>query len=77
MTVDQAISDISALSPLDQLRVVQAIQDRLPAEIGTALSSSQRDELNRRWDEYKNDPSSVLSEEEFREQVAYGKSTSA
>lgn len=69
MTVEQAISDISALSHLDQLRVVQAIWDRLPSDVGTELSSAQRDELNRRWDEYKDDPTSVLSEDDFREQI--------
>ena len=69
MTVEQAISDISALSHLDQLRVVQAIWDRLPSDIGTELLSTQRDELNRRWDEYKDDPTSALSEDDFREQI--------
>lgn len=38
MNVDQAISDVSALPPMDQLRVVQAIWDRLPAEIGIKRS---------------------------------------
>ncbi len=69
MTVDQAISDISSLSPSDQLRVVQAIWDRLPADIGIELSPSHQQELNRRWEEYKRDPSSALSESEFREQM--------
>lgn len=74
MTVEQAISDVSALSPVDQLRVVHAIWDRLPAEIGTKLSPSQREELDRRWDEYKNDPASAISEEEFREQIRQARS---
>ncbi len=69
MTVEQAISDISAMSPLDQLQIVQAIWDRLPERLGTELSLAQRQELDRRWDEYKSDPSSGLSEQDFREQV--------
>ncbi len=69
MTVDQAISDISRLPPLDQLRIVQAIWDKLPESVGTELSSRQRQELDRRWEEYKLDPSSALTEDEFREQM--------
>jgi len=69
MTVEQAISDISALPPNDQLRIVQAIWDRLPAGVGTELTDSQRAELDRRWAAYKADPSTALSEEEFRERI--------
>lgn len=69
MTVEQAISDISTLPPIDQMRIVQAIWDKLPEAFGTELSSAQREELDRRWDEYKADPRSALSEDEFREQV--------
>ncbi len=49
MTVEQAINDISAMPPSDQLRVVQAIWDRLPDGVGTELSDLQRAELDRRW----------------------------
>jgi len=69
MTVEQAINDISALPPSDQLRIVQAIWDRLADGVGTELSNSQRAELDRRWAEYKADPSTALSEEEFRERI--------
>lgn len=69
MTVEQAITDISALPPSDQLRIVQAIWDRLPDGIGTELTDSQRAELDRRWAEYKAKPSTALSEEEFRERI--------
>ncbi len=69
MTVEQAINDISALPLNDQLRVVQAIWDRLADGIGTELSDSQRAELDRRWAEYKADPTTALSEEEFRERI--------
>lgn len=69
MTVEQAIKDISALPPNDQLRVVQAIWDRLPEGVGTELTESQRAELDLRWAEYRADPSTALSEEEFRERI--------
>ncbi len=69
MTVEQVINDISALPPSDQIRVVQAIWDRLPKDAGTELSAAQQAELDRRWAEYKADPSSALTEEEFRERI--------
>jgi len=69
MTVEQAIHDISSLPPLDRLRIVQAIWDGLPDDIGTELTSVQRQELGRRWAEYENDPGSALTEEEFRASV--------
>ena len=69
MTVEQVINHISALPPSDQLRVVQAIWDRLPKDVGTELSAAQQAELYRRWAEYKADPSSALTEDEFRERI--------
>ena len=69
MTVDKVISEISSLPPVEQLQIVQAIWDRLPRDVGTALTPAQQQELDRRWDEYKADPSSALTEDEFREQV--------
>ncbi|MEX0867103.1 MAG: addiction module protein [Pirellulales bacterium] len=69
MTVEQAISDISALPPEDQLRVVQAIWDRLPTQLGTELTPAQRQELDRRWASYQQNLVAALSEEEFRSQA--------
>ncbi|WP_417735476.1 addiction module protein [Rosistilla oblonga] len=66
MTVEQVINDLAALPPSDQLRVVQAIWDQLPRDAGTELSEAQQAELNRRWSEYQADPSSALTEDEFR-----------
>jgi putative addiction module component (TIGR02574 family) len=63
------ISEASALSPTDQLRLVQEIWDRLPKDVGTELTKAQQSELDRRWSEYNNDPSTALTEEEFRERV--------
>ncbi|QDS89620.1 Putative addiction module component [Rosistilla ulvae] len=69
MTVEQVINDLAALPPSDQLRIVQAIWDQLPRDVGTELSEAQQAELNRRWSEYQTDPSSALTEDEFREQI--------
>ena len=69
MTVEQVINHISALPPSDQLRVVQTIWDRLPKDVGTELSVAQQAELDRRWAEYKADPSLALTEDEFRDRI--------
>ena len=70
MNLEQVIHEATALSPVDQLRLVQEIWDRLPKNVGTDLSSAQREELDRRWSEYKADPSTALTEEEFRKRVS-------
>jgi putative addiction module component (TIGR02574 family) len=69
MTLEQVISEVSTLSPADQLRLVQEIWDRLPKDVGTQLTSAQQFELDRRWSEYKTHPSTALTEEDFRERV--------
>ena len=69
MTLEQVISEIAALSPSDQLRLVQEIWDRLPKDVGTELTPRQQTELDRRWAEYKSDLSTALTETDFRERV--------
>ena len=75
MTLEQLLSEISSLTPSEQLKIAQVIWDRLPDEFGTDISPAQQAELDRRWIEYKKDPSSALTLEEFRERmrVARGK----
>ncbi len=69
MTVEQLINDISALPTSDQLRVVQAIWDRLHRDTGPEVSAAQQAELDRRWAEYQANPSSAVNEDEFRERI--------
>lgn len=69
MTVEQVIDELTALTPSEQLRVVQAIWDRLPWAVGTELSASQNAELERRWESYKVNPATALTEEEFKERI--------
>ena len=69
MTIEQVLNGISALPPSDQLRVVQAVWDRQPEGVGTELSAAKQAELDRRWAGYKTDPSTALTEDEFRERI--------
>ncbi len=75
MTLDQLLNEISSLTPSDQLKIAQAIWDRLPNDLGTDLSAAQQVELDRRWDAFRKDPTTALTEVEFRERmrVARGK----
>ena len=69
MTVEQAIAQISALPIDDQLRIIQAIWDRLPDHVATGLSSAERAELDRRWRAYESSPDIAIPEAEFRAQA--------
>ena len=69
MTLEEVMSEIAAMKPSEQLALVQAIWDRLPPGIGTEPSSVQQAELDRRWNAYQADPSSALTEDEFRERM--------
>jgi putative addiction module component (TIGR02574 family) len=66
MTAEQAISDISALPIDDQLRVVQAIWDRLPETSTLSLGDDARRELERRVAKYTADPSTLMTEDQLR-----------
>ena len=69
MTAEQAISDISALPFDEQLRVVRAIWSNLPESTSLALSDDARRELDRRVARYSADPSTLLTEAQFREKM--------
>jgi putative addiction module component (TIGR02574 family) len=66
MTVEQAISDISSLPFDDQLKVVQAIWDRLPESSTLSLSDASRNELVCRVASYTADPTTLLTEAQLR-----------
>jgi putative addiction module component (TIGR02574 family) len=66
MTVEQAISDISSLPLDDQLKVVQAIWDRLPESSAPALSDAARGELARRVASYTANPTTLMTEAQLR-----------
>ena len=69
ITLEQVLSEISSLTPSEQLKIAQVIWDKLPNDLGTDLSAAQHAELDQRWDEYKRDPSAALTEEEFKERI--------
>jgi putative addiction module component (TIGR02574 family) len=75
MTLEQVLNEISSLTPSEQLKIAQVIWDKLPNELGTDLSAAQKAELDRRWADYRKDPSTALTEEEFKDRmrVARGK----
>jgi len=74
MTVEQAILDIESLPLEDQLRVVQAIWDRMPQDAGTSLTNQQRAELDRRLARYHANPDLALTESQLREQIREARS---
>lgn len=73
MTVEQAISVISALPVEEQLRVVQAIWDRLPESATLTPSDDARRELERRVAKYTTDPSTLMTEEQLRDRMRASK----
>ena len=69
MTVEKAITDIASLPLEDQLRVVQAVWDRMPQNAGTTLTDQQRAELDRRLSNYHENPESASTESQLRQQI--------
>ena len=69
MTAEQAISDISALPFDEQLKVVQAIWDRLPDSSTLKPTDDARRELERRVASYTSDPSTLMTESQLRERM--------
>ena len=69
MTAEQAISDISSLPFDEQLKVVQAIWDRLPESSTLTPNNDAKRELDRRVAKYTTDPSTLMTETQLREKM--------
>ena len=69
MTIEQTISQISQLPIDDQLRIINTVWDQMVGESATQLSEAQRVELDARFERYKANPESALSESQLREQL--------
>ncbi len=69
MTIEQAISTLSALSTADQQRVVSAIWDNLPDDLSYLMPDSEKQILDARLAKYKADPTNVITEEELRDEL--------
>ena len=70
MTVEQIISNINALTPSDQLRVVNAVWGLLPDDVAAILPDQEAEIHNQRWQDYLQDPSSAITEDEFRKTLS-------
>ena len=69
MTFEQIVSSINSLSPTDQVRIVNAIWDQLPDDVGGILPEGEASISNQRWQQYLEDPSTAVTEEEFRAEL--------
>lgn len=70
MDITTTLKQITALSIQDRIRLVQAILDSIAAEQDYLdLTDSQRQELDRRIDDYEANPDNVLTWEEVKASV--------
>ena len=49
MAVEQAIANLTAMSPTDQIQIIQCIWDGLADQTETAPNAALKNELDRRW----------------------------
>lgn len=70
MDITTTLNQIIALSIQDRIRLVQAILDSIAAEQDYLdLTDSQKQELDRRIDDYEANPDNVLTWEEVKASV--------
>jgi putative addiction module component (TIGR02574 family) len=70
MDITNTLNQIIALSIQDRIRLVQAILDSIAAEQDYLdLTDSQKQELDRRIDDYEANPDNVLTWEEVKASV--------
>lgn len=69
MNIEQTISDLSALSVDDRLRIVQELWDSIPAETEVTVSPDQRAELERRIAAHDANPDSAISRKELERRL--------
>ena len=70
MSIEQAISSITSLSPAEQMRVVSLIWDNLPNDVVELMPESEKEILRQRLEKYRADPSNVITEQELKEELA-------
>ncbi|QDU97795.1 addiction module protein [Lignipirellula cremea] len=69
MNVEQTISDLSKLPIADRLRVVQAIWDTLPDDVGLTTTPEQQAELDRRLAAHRANPKTAISHDELMQHI--------
>jgi putative addiction module component (TIGR02574 family) len=70
MDITNTLNQIIALGIQDRIHLVQAILDSIAAEqVDPDLTESQKQELDRRIDDYEANPDNVLTWEEIKASV--------
>ncbi len=69
MNVDRALSELSALSVDERLRIVQMLWDSIPPEAEVTVTPEQGAELQRRMAAHQADPNSALTREELERRL--------
>lgn len=69
MNLNETISDLSALSINDRLRVVHAIWDTLPDDVDLSPTQEQQLELERRLAADHADPTTCISHDELMQHL--------
>jgi len=70
MDITHTLNQITALGIQDRIRLVQAILESIAAEqVDPDLTESQKQELDRRIDDYEANPDNVLTWEEVKASV--------
>lgn len=69
MNIEQTISDLSALSIDERLRIVQTLWDSIPPETEVVVSPEQRVELERRIAAHDAAPGSAITQEELERRL--------
>ncbi|MCY7286250.1 MAG: addiction module protein [Cyanobacteria bacterium CAN_BIN43] len=70
MDITHTLNQIAALGIQDRIRLVQAILESIAAEqVDPDLTESQKQELDRRIDDYEANPDNVLTWEEVKASV--------
>ncbi len=69
MTAEQILADAATLSVSERLRVVQAIWDSLPESVLPTPNSEVKSELDRRMENYRQNPDSGMTLDELRRRL--------
>lgn len=69
MSIEQALSSITSLSPAEQMRIVSAIWENLPDDVADLMPPSEKRILDERLAKYRADPDNVITEQELKDEL--------
>lgn len=69
MNIEQTISDLSALSVDERLRIVQTLWDSIPPETEVTVTPQQSEELQRRMAAHDANPDSAITRDELQRRL--------